>query len=368
MKCRKIVVDEAIPFLKGILEPYSEVVYLPGEEIARPVLKNADALLVRTRTFCNKALLAGTAVRFIGTATIGTDHLDSDYLEHAGIKWVAAPGCNAGSVCQYILAALFEISSRSGKPLNALTLGIAGAGHIGSRVAEVARALGMNVLLCDPPRARNEGAPGFHSFETLVRNSDILTFHVPLTRSGEDSTFHLAGESFFENGKSGMWLINSSRGSVVDNALLTRALASGKMAGAVLDVWEGEPEISETLLSLVSIATPHIAGYSLDGKANATTQMIRKWAAFFGVPELASYRVELPAPAMDLPPDFDRLPLLRVLEMLYRKSYDILKDDAFLRSAPGNFEEIRKNYRSELRREPEPGILIRLGFTSFREK
>lgn len=365
MKCRKIVVDEAIPFLKGILEPYSEVIYLPGEEISRPVLKNADALLVRTRTLCNESLLAGTAVQFIGTATIGTDHLDLDYLERAGIQWVSAPGCNAGSVCQYILSALFEIASRSGKPLNTLTLGIAGAGHIGNRVAQAARALEMNILLCDPPRARSEGAPGFHSFETLVRNSDILTFHVPLTKSGEDSTFHLADQSFFKNVRPGMWLINSSRGAVVNNSLLAGSLASGKIAGAVLDVWEGEPEIPEKLLSLVSIATPHIAGYSLDGKANATTQMIQKWAAFFEVTELASYRVKLPPSGTDLPPDFYQLPLPRAIETLYRKSYDILKDDAFLRAAPENFEKLRKNYRSELRREPDTAILSRLGFTNF---
>lgn len=376
MKCRKVVVDDAIPFLKGVLEPFTETIFMPGELISPAVLKDADALFVRTRTHCNASLLSGTSVRFVGTATIGTDHLDTKYLKQNQIKWSSAPGCNADSVCQYIVSALFEISSQMGKPLDSLTLGIVGVGQIGNRVFRCAKALGMNVLLCDGPRERLEGIKNFSPLSKLIKESDILSFHVPLTSSGEFPTFHIADDDFFQKLNPKMWLINSSRGAVVDNAALLRALFAKKISGAVLDVWENEPQISQKLLPLISIATPHIAGYSLDGKANATSQIVREWAKFFEISELHSYEVKLENSSEILEADFTEEPLQTGLKNLYQKTYSILEDDALLRRSPSDFEKLRRNYRK--RREPsaycvslkgeaflEIQRLEKLGFTKF---
>ncbi len=280
----KIIADDKIPFLKGVLEPYAEVVYLPGKQITNEVAKDASALLIRTRTKCTKEMLEGTKVSFIGTATIGYDHIDTDYCERTGIEWTNAPGCNSSSVQQYMTAALLKMASESDFLLTDKTIGIVGVGNVGSKVEKIARLLGMNVLICDPPRARKESGKDFVSFNTILREADIITAHVPLSFGGSDKTFHLFNMESFSKMKNGVWFINSSRGEVADTVALKMALISGNLSGAVLDVWENEPDIDRELLDMAFLATPHIAGYSTDGKANGTAMVVNSLSSYFNLP------------------------------------------------------------------------------------
>ena len=239
----KIIADDKIPFLKGALEPFAEVVYLPGKDIKHDVLIDADALLVRTRTKCNEQLLNGTNVRFIGTATIGFDHIDTQYCKKNNIRWTNAPGCNSSSVQQYIASALLTAASGFRFSLREKTLGIIGVGNVGSKVAKLGKILGMNVLLNDPPRARKEGDKEFAGIERILQEADIITVHVPLTMMGEDKTYHLFDDITFNKMKKGSWFFNSSRGEVAETTALKKMLSSSVLGGAVIDVWENEPDI-----------------------------------------------------------------------------------------------------------------------------
>lgn len=348
----KIVCDNKIPFLRGVFEPFAEVVYLPGAETAPEVVRDADAVVTRTRTQCDAALLAGSSVRVVATATIGYDHIDTAWCEAHGILWRNAPGCNSGSVEQYVGAALCVLARRHGLRLGELTLGVVGVGHVGSKVARAAAALGMRVLLCDPPRARSEGADGFVPLDDLISRSDIVTLHVPLAREGEDATWHLFDAARLASMRPGQFLVNAARGPVVDNAALKAALAAKALRGAVLDVWEGEPAPDRELLALADIATPHIAGYSADGKANGTTMSVRTVAARLGLP-LQDWRpAGIPAPAQPLVFELDASgkSLQEVLSEALLYSYDILADDRALRANPDRFEQLRGDY--PVRREP----------------
>ncbi len=348
----KIVCDNKIPFLRGAFEPWAEVVYLPGSETTPGVVRDADAVVTRTRTRCDAALLAGSSVRVVASATIGFDHIDTAWCEAHGILWRNAPGCNSRSVEQYIAAALCALARRHGLRLDALTLGVVGVGNVGSKVAEAAAALGMRVLLCDPPRARREGAAGFVDLDTLVARSDIVTLHVPLNREGEDATWHLFDAARLATLCPDQFLINSSRGPVVDNAALKAALRAKALRGAVLDVWEGEPEPDRDLMDLLDIATPHIAGYSADGKATGTQMSVRTVAAVLGLP-LADWRpADIPAPAQPLAFTLDATGKSRqeVLSEAILYTYDILADDRALRAHPERFEQLRGDY--PVRREP----------------
>jgi erythronate-4-phosphate dehydrogenase len=368
----KIVADRQIPFLNAVLEPFAQVVYLDGEEITADIVRDADALLVRTRTRCDASLLEGSSVKFVGTATIGTDHIDTQWCESAGIAWSNAPGCNADAVCQYIVASLLSVSVRHGIPLDDKVLGIIGVGQVGSRVAKAAKTLGMKVLLCDPPRAEREGRKGFSSLSTLFQECDFFTFHTPLEKSGKHATWRLANGGFLSKVKPHAWLINSSRGAVVDNTALRIALRSNSIAGAVLDVWEGEPDqIDQELLHLLEMATPHIAGYSLEGKANGTTQIIRALAQILDVKSLKSWQI----PADELSPPRD--PLIRIdagsgpdelwLHEAVFRSYDVRADDADLRHDPSSFELLRSRYA--FRREfPAFKVELKNGSPSLAEK
>jgi erythronate-4-phosphate dehydrogenase len=348
----KIVCDNKIPFIRGVFEPWAEVVYLPGAETTPAVVRDADAVVTRTRTRCDAALLAGSSVRVVASATIGYDHIDTAWCEAHGILWRNAPGCNSSSVKQYIAAVLCTLARRHGLRLDALTLGVVGVGNVGSKVAEAAALLGMRVLLCDPPRARAEGAEGFVDLDTLVAQSDIVTLHVPLSREGEDATWHLFDEARLAAMRPDQFLINSSRGSVVDGAALRAALQAKALRGAVLDVWEGEPEPDRALMALLDIATPHIAGYSADGKANGTRMSVRTVAAVLGLP-LADWRpADIPAPAQPLEFSLDASGKSRqeVLSEAILHTYDILADDRALRAHPERFEQLRGDY--PVRREP----------------
>ena len=348
----KIVCDNKIPFLRGVFEPYAQVLYLPGRETTPEVVRDADALITRTRTKCDAALLAGSSVRTIATATIGFDHIDTAWCEAQGILWRNAPGCNSWSVKQYIGAALCTLARRHGLQLDRMTLGVVGVGNVGGKVAETAASLGMRVLLNDPPRARREGPEGFVPLDELVAQSDIVTLHVPLERTGEDATWHLFDAARIATLRPGQFLINSSRGPVVDNVALKAALAAGTLRGAVLDVWEGEPEPDRELIGLLDIATPHIAGYSADGKANGTMMSVRTVAEQLGLP-LTDWRpADIPAPAQPLEFAIDATGKSRqeVLTEALLHSYDILADDAALRAQPACFEKLRGDY--PVRREP----------------
>ena len=351
----KIVADDKIPFLRGILEPFAEVVYRPGGKISREDLLDADALLVRTRTQCRAELLEGTAVRFIASATIGFDHIDTRYCESHGIFWTNAPGCNSESVAQYITSLLLNQAHRTGRALKGMTLGVIGVGNVGSKVARNARTLGMNVLLNDPPRARREGAAAFAEMGRIQEEADFITFHVPLNPTGQDATWHFADSRFFQTLKRKPFFINSSRGEVCDNQALKQAIRSGKVGGAALDVWENEPEIDLELLSLLDFATPHIAGYSADGKSNGTAMSILSLVKFFGL-EARFDPAALQKPPLPARREIDLMPYVRAgakeTELLYHAvaaSYDIVSDDHRLRGNPEDFEKQRGDY--PLRRE-----------------
>ncbi len=342
----KIVADDKIPFLRGVLEPYARMVYLPGGAIGPADVVDADALITRTRTCCDARLLAGSRVRCIATATIGFDHFDTGWLEERGIVWGNAPGCNAAAVAQYLAAVL----TGDGAPPAGRTLGVVGAGNVGSRVAEVGRALGMRVLLSDPPREERENSGEFLPLETLVRESDVLTFHVPMVKDGRWPTFHLADEALLSALKPGALVVNSSRGGVADGGALKAALRSGRLGGAVLDVWENEPLIDPELHGLVRIGTPHIAGYSTDGKANGTAMAVRLLARALGITPLLEWRpAGLPEPERPVIELDGSLPTERQLRDAVRRSYDIRLDDRLLREDPAGFERQRGGYR--VRRE-----------------
>ena len=346
----KIVVDKQIPFIEGVLEKHGEVVYLEGREITRNDVRNADALIIRTRTACNRALLEGTKVRFIASATIGFDHIDTAFCEANNIFWTNAAGCNSSSVQQYVAAALFHVAEEFRFDLSQRTIGIVGVGNVGSKVASLCRALGMRVLLNDPPRERREGSKDFVSLDTIIGQSDILTFHVPLNPEGVDKTFHMVDERLLAKCRKDHILINSSRGEVVESGALKASLRNKKIADCVIDVWEHEPDIDRELLGLAEIATPHIAGYSADGKANGTAMSVQAFSRFFGLDLGAWYPAKVPSPAITtLEVECDKLSAQTVLAGLVKRTYDILADDARLRMSPETFEKQRGAY--PLRRE-----------------
>lgn len=346
----KVIADDKIPFLKGVLEPFVKVTYLPGDQICRGVLLKADALLIRTRTRCNAELLEETPVKFIGTATIGYDHIDTEYCKAHNIIWANAPGCNSSSVRQYVAAALLRIAKESGFNLKNKTLGIVGVGNVGKKVMQLAEITGMKVLLNDPPRERNEKSDDFVDLEHIVQNSDIITLHVPLNLSGRDKTLHLIDGEMLGKIRKGTWLINTSRGDVAETEALKRALSRERLSGVVLDVWEKEPELDIPLMHMSFLATPHIAGYSADGKANGTAMIVKAFCEFFNIPLKEWYPDNIPDPSE---------PLLNIdcygksNEEILRRSvshtYNIVEDDIKLRIDPSRFEFERGSY--PLRRE-----------------
>lgn len=337
----KIVIDEKIPYLRGaLLAMGHNVLALPGVAISPADVKDAEALFVRTRTFCNEQLLAGSAVRFIGTATIGYDHIDAAYCAANGVEWASAAGCNAGAVLQYVQAVVYSWAKERSLSLDGLVMGVVGVGEIGSRIAAWAAGEGIRLLLNDPPREA-AGEKGFVSLEQITAECDIITFHPTLNLAGDYPSYHLADAAFFSSMKRCRLFINASRGPVVDNAALLCTLEKNGELDAVLDVWEGEPEISLPLLNKVYIATPHIAGYSAEGKINATRMVLDAFCKFFGCvgaqPVLA-----LPAPSE---------PCLCASSFgdAVLKIYDPHSDSSVLKKEPSRFEDLRNNYN--LRRE-----------------
>jgi len=333
----KAVVDNKIPFIQGQIEQLvDEVRYLPGAEIAASDVADADILIVRTRTRCNRQLLEGSSVRLVVTATIGYDHIDTDFLAEKHIRWTNCPGCNAGSVRQYVHNALLATEPLFGLLPHAdfaPTAAVVGVGHVGSLVADDLRRMGFRVLLNDPK------LPHAASLEQIAREADLITFHPNLTTAPPHPSFHLADEAFFAQLKRWPLIINSSRGEVVSNPALLAALESGQVRGAVVDTWENEPNIDRQLLQRAAIATPHIAGYSADGKANATRMSLQAVCQFLGCP----FSLTITPPP--LPEGFAYGPETAGPLRLY----DPRVDSDRLKAHPEQFEQLRGNY--PLRRE-----------------
>lgn len=334
----KVIIDHKIPYIKEAISRIAdEVVFLPGNAFTKEEVKDADALIVRTRTTCNRELLEGSQVKFIATATIGYDHIDTEYCREAGITWTNCPGCNAGSVEQYVHSVLLLLKREKGLDLEKSTIGVVGVGHVGSRVKRMAESLGMKVLLNDPPRAE-QGESGFVDLETIARECDVITFHTPLSREGKYATFHLVDDEFLLSLKRTPYIINSSRGEVVDTDALLVALAAGKVRDVVIDTWENEPDINHELLDVAFLATPHIAGYSADGKANATRMSLEALCKFFHIEA-----------TFDIMPDKVDIHFSTDKEEAYLQAYNPKRDSKWLKSSPKKFEWFRGNY--PIRRE-----------------
>ena len=343
----KIIIDNKIPYIKEAVQRIAdEVVYAPGKDFTPELVRDADALIVRTRTHCNRDLLEGSRVKFIATATIGFDHIDTEYCKQAGIEWTNAPGCNSASVAQYIQSSLLVWKSVRNKRLNELTIGIIGVGNVGSKVAKVAQDFGMRVLLNDLPREEKEGAKQFSSLEKIAEECDIITFHVPLYKEGKYKTFHLADDVFFQSLKRKPVIINTSRGEVIQTDALLKALNSRRVSDVIIDVWEHEPEINRDLLEKAFIGTPHIAGYSADGKANATRMSLDAICKFFQIK--GDYEINAPAPAS---------PIIHAKnhEEAVLQMYNPTEDSNRLKNQPELFETLRGDY--PLRREEKAYII-----------
>jgi len=342
----KIVADQDIPYLKGILEPFAHVEYFKGSKIQRKHLLDAEVLIIRTRTICDKNLLDGTNIKLICSATIGMDHIDKNYCDQQGIQYNNAPGCNSGSVMQYVVSALVSLSIKYNFDLSKKTIGIIGYGNVGSKVAALASALGMKVLVNDPPLQRSGFDFDFVSLEKIQKEADILSFHVPLNREGIDNTFHMVCSKFFKSLSPQCFIINSSRGEVMDNKALKEALLNKQIKGAVLDVWENEPDIDIELLQSVDFGTAHIAGYSVEGKANGTASCIRTISKYFKIDLPEYYPQNLPEPqGSDIYIDNTNYADVEIIKNLILNSYNILSDHVCLLQEPVNFEELRSNYK-----------------------
>ena len=353
-----IVADENIPLIEEFFADFGEIRRFPGRQISRADVHDADILLVRSVTKVDRDLLEGSAVRFVGTCTIGTDHLALDYFQQAGIQWSSAPGCNARGVVDYVLGSLLTLAEIEGVDLTQRTYGVIGAGEVGGRLVNVLRALGLNVLVCDPVRQAVEGGDDV-SLEHIIEHCDVLSLHTPLDKTGDYPTWHLFDQQRLEQLKPGTWLINASRGPVIDNAVLRTVLTRREDLQAVLDVWEDEPQVDVELADLCVLATPHIAGHSLDGKQRGTAQIYQALCDFLGHTPQVKLADLLPAPwlaKVELSANTDPG---WAMAMICRGVYDPRRDDAdFRRSLIGSvqeqklaFDALRKHY--PIRREIE---------------
>ncbi|MDN4627497.1 4-phosphoerythronate dehydrogenase PdxB [Erwinia sp. PsM31] len=372
----KILVDENMPYARELFSRTGDVVAVPGRPVPQTELDDADGLMVRSVTKVNAELLNGKPVKFVGTATAGTDHIDEAFLQQQGIAFSAAPGCNAIAVVEYVFSALLLLAERDGFALKDRTVGIVGVGNVGGRLQARLAALGIRTLLCDPPRADRGDEGDFLPLSQLVAEADILTFHTPLFKQGAYKTLHLADEALLRALKPNAILINACRGPVVDNQALLKVLETRRDLSVVLDVWEPEPELSLPLLEKVDIATAHIAGYTLEGKARGTTQVFEAWTQFLGNPQQVALETLLPAPEfgqITLRGELDQPTLKRLVHLVY----DVRRDDAPLRkvaAVPGEFDRLRKNYlerrewsslRVQCNSESTATLLSALGFSAY---
>lgn len=372
----RLVADENMPLLAGFFADVGEVVTLPGRHIRAADVREADALLVRSVTRVDRQLVEGSALRFIGTATIGTDHIDLPAMRDLGITVASAPGCNARAVGEYVATVLVSLAAGQGWSPEERTLGVVGLGNTGSWVARLARALGMRVLGCDPVVSLPDAEP--RSLAELLAEANVVSLHVPLLRDGPHPTWHLLGRAELEALKPGAVLINSSRGEVVDNVALDALLAGGHPLTAVLDVWEGEPRIRPSLLAWVRWGSPHVAGYSQEGKWRGTESVYRAFCDRFSLPARHSLASLQPAPPLPAWPVPEGMTVAEALRLVLQRACPLPRDDAALRASlelpdpAAAFDELRRGYPP--RREftahslliaddhPARPVLERLGF------
>ncbi len=343
----KILVDENMPYAQTLFSELGEVKAIPGRPIPTQELIDADALMVRSITKVNRSLLDNTKVKFVGTATAGFDHIDTQWLLESNIGFSSAPGCNAIAVVEYVFSALLLLAERDNFDLRDKTVGIIGVGNVGGRLFNRLSAWGVRTVLCDPPRAAKGDKENFVSLDAVLEQADILTFHTPLNTIGEYKTLHLMDESRLSHLREGTIIINASRGEVVDNQALLGLLKQGKKLSVVLDVWEPEPNLETELLDRVDIGTPHIAGYTLEGKARGTTQVYEAYCQFLGKTCRISLSSLLPKPdisSITLNGKLTQQQLKRLVHLVY----DVRRDDAALRvvaTIPGEFDKLRKHYQ-----------------------
>ena len=355
----KIVCDANMPFVREAFGTLGEVVALDGRQIGPANVRDADLLITRSTTRIDATLIGARKLLFYGAGVIGTDHIDQPFLAQAGIPWQAAPGCNAVSVSQYITAALVNFAQRYALKLDALTLGVVGVGHVGRQVVAKGHALGMRVLACDPPRRRNRAdaeAQTFVDLDALLREADVVTLHVPLTRSGEDATVRLIDGARLAQMRRGALLINAARGAVIDSDAWLAARANGVVRGTILDTWDPEPAFRTDVHAQVDWGTPHIAGHSFEGKVNGTLQVYQAACRVLGVaPTFTPIWPEPPVPALTI--DARGLSREALLERLVLPIYDLVSDDAALRAVvvaddgqrARGFDRLRREY--PMRRE-----------------
>lgn len=346
----KILADAHIPYLEDVAHQFGEVEFLPGNEFTKEAISNKDALIVRTVTHFGEEILKGTKVKLICSATIGYDHIDTEYCDANNVAWRTAPGCNAASVEQYVTSSILYLADKYKFDIAHKTIGIVGVGNVGTKVANACRKLGMRVLLNDPPRAINEphNKSLFVDIDTIKREADIITFHTPLTKQGNHKTYHLANDEFFNSLGKVPFIINSSRGSVVSTEAIKAALSSELVEGAIIDCWENEPNIDNELLNMVEIATPHIAGYSADGKWTATKMSLENINQFFELGIDPIKLMEMPKPNNPII-DLKDIPKERQLAYAVWKTYSPMEESAKLKANPEKFTWYRANY--PLRRE-----------------
>ena len=329
----KVIVENHVPYIKGLLEPFATVEYLPYCDITANAVADADALIIRTRTRCDAALLDGSRCKFIGSATIGTDHIDIEYCQSHGIAVHNAPGCNAPAVAQYVVSTIGHLMRRDNiTSPSSLTVGIIGVGHVGSIIARWTNRIGFKVLLNDPPRHRAETDFDSVPLEEIAQKADIITFHTPFTKVGDDATWHLCDDKFVNNLKHCRLLINSARGPITDTQALLKGLETGAIGNVAIDCWENEPGINLKLLDKAFVATPHIAGYSQEGKMRGTAMIVDAMNKHFGIS--ANVPV-IAAPANGA---------MNVTLDGVINSYDPLADTAKLKANPAQFEELRNHY------------------------
>lgn len=370
----KIVADENIPFVKDCFTSIGDCVTLSGRKVTPEGIADADILLVRSITPVNEKLLANSKVKFVATATIGFEHVDVDYLKNRGIGFASAPGSNANSVADYIVAALLSVAQKYKITLEGKSIGVVGVGNVGSKVAKKCAALGMNVKLNDPPLFRQTGNPKYRPLDELF-DCDFITLHTPLTREGQDKTYHLADEKFFASLKTGCVFINTCRGAVHDTAALKNAIKSKKLSAVILDVWEKEPNIDCELLRMVDISTPHIAGYSLDGKIAGMIMIYNAACEHFGLKPKHKIEDFLPPPTVpQITIDKIRPNQQLLLHEIVRQVYAINRDDFNTREIAmvepekrGKFfDDLRKNY--PVRREFQNTKIIMTSENSLKTK
>lgn len=345
----RVIVDKNNPLVAEAFRQFGEVIPAATRDITKETVREADIIIIRSETKVTKDLLEGSSVKFVGTATIGTDHVDLEYLKSRGIGFTSAPGSNANSVAEYFAAAVLTLAKRKGFTLSGKTLGVVGVGNVGSKIVRNAKALGMQVLQNDPPLARKTADPAYLPLDKLME-ADIITLHVPFTKSGSDPTFHLFDESRITKMKPGAILLNTARGAVVDGEALKRFLGSNRLGGALLDVWEGEPIIDLDLLKKVDMGIPHIAGYSFDGKLEAVKMNYSAACNFFNQQATWVPGNSLPKPVVErivIPESKDATE--DVLRSIVCKCYDIECDDLALRAIAGAPPDDHRSFFAGLR-------------------